>query len=218
MTFLALERITPAHFNLLMNLKIPMTAFLAWMFLSYRVNGTMLISFALLTLGACVASLTGDKSIEMEPTIGFMALTLMLIYSACSAGGAISTEYITRREYASENMFMQNVKFCACGFACNLAVVFFKLGSGIRRFEDYTSIEWLQCVAVGALVANGLMTGIVIKYAGSILKTYAVAVALFLSAFLTWYVFDVTFGPNFYIGACTCFVAILLYAKSRDES
>lgn len=211
-TFWALELITPAHFTLLQNLKIPMTAILAYLFVAFRMNVPMVTSLVLLTMGSLFATFQRDSSYTSPPTSGIL---LMVLYSMCSAGGAVSTEYLTKKLYGSESMWMQNVKFCACGILCNALIVLFRLSSG-GRLEDYYHLTPLHLVSVAGLVANGLVTGLTIKYAGSIVKTYAVAVAMFISAGLTVFVFDVRLQPSFYVGATMCVVAVCLYARARS--
>lgn len=208
-TFAALALMPPAMFNLLMNLKIPMTAFMAWMFIRYEINKNLLISFAALFLGSIIASVkfssTNGPSIEGS----LLGLILMLVYSACSAGGAVYTEYVTKMRFQNENMFLQNMKFCICSALSNIIIIM------IRGVVPYTQVEWIHLASVLVLVLNGLMTAAVLKFGGSILKTYSVSVAMFFSALLTWLIFGYKLSWNFYVGALICACAVQLYAHEK---
>lgn len=205
-TFAALSLMSPAMFNLLMNLKIPMTAFMAWMFIGYKINRNLFISFVTLFIGSGIAtikiSLTDQPSFEGS----LLGLLLMLVYASCSAGGAVYTEYVTRMRFSAENMFLQNMKFCVCSALANIVIII------IRQEIPYIKIEYLHFASVFVLIGNGLITAAVLKYGGSILKTYSVSVAMFLSALFTWLLFDYVLSWNYYVGAIICTIAVQLYA------
>lgn len=208
-TFAALSLMSPAMFNLLMNLKIPMTAFMAWMFIGYKINNNLLISFVTLFLGSAVATIKfsslGGPSIEGS----LLGLLLMIVYASCSAGGAVYTEYVTKLRFQSENILIQNMKFCICSALANITMII------LRGKIPFTTLEFIHLASVSGLIANGLVTAAVLKYGGSILKTYSVSVAMFLSALLTWIVFGIKLSWNFYVGAFICACAVQLYAWEK---
>ena len=204
-TFAALELMSPAMFNLLMNMKIPITALMAWAFIGYKINTRLGISFIALFAGSAVATLKIENgSLDLEGSL--YGLLLMLVYATCSAGGAVYTEYVTKMRFPMESMYLQNIKFCICSAAANVILMM------IRGEIPYVRMEALHLASVLALGFNGLMTAAVLKYAGSILKTYSVSVAMFLSAFFTWLLFDKVLSWNFYFGAGICAVSVNLYA------
>ena len=208
-TFAALSLMTPALFNLLMNLKIPFTAFMAWFFLSYKVTSWLLISFITLFIGSAIATIkwNADGQIEIEGT--FYGLLLMVIYSSLSASGAVYTEYLTKMRFPKESTYIQNIKFCACSAIANIILM------TIRGQVPYIHMEAIHLLSVLALAMNGLVTSAVLKFGGSILKTYAASVAMFLSAFLTWLIFHQTLRWNFYFGAGISAVSVNLYAWEK---
>jgi len=208
-TFYALHEMTPAMFNLLMNMKIPLTGLFAWSFLGYRITFPLFMSFALLFAGSAIASIKYQEgSLALDGTMqGFL---FMIVYTCCSAGGGVYIEYVTKMLYPFENIYVQNLKFCTCSIIVNaLAII-------LRGKFPFEHLEPIHMLSVLALAANGLLTAAVLKYGGSILKTYAVSVAMFFSAAFTFFVFHVTLGWNFYVGALLSALSVNIYARLRN--
>jgi len=205
--FLALEVMSPAMFNLLMNLKIPLTALFAWAFIQYKVTGYLLLSFVLLFLGSAFASFNFTS---LSVSVSLVGLLGMLVYCSCSASAAVYCEYVTKIRFPDEDLFLQNIKFCFCSALVNAGLILF------RWKVPFTQLEWVHLLTVSSLVMNGLLTAAVIKHSGSIVKTYSVSVAMFLSALLTLLVFHKALFWNFYVGGIVCIFAVNLYAWEKQ--
>jgi drug/metabolite transporter (DMT)-like permease len=208
-TFAALMLMSPALFNLLMNLKIPLTGFMACSLLNYKLTLNLGISFVFLFVGSIFATLKwADGRVDVEGSI--YGLILMFVYALCSAGAAVYTEYVTRSRYPHESIHLQNIKFCGCSVMANVVIIM------IRGVVPFTTFHPIHLASVVALGANGLVTSAVLKYAGSIVKTYAVSCAAFVSALFTWFLFKQTLQWNFYVGAVVCALAIRLYIHEKE--
>jgi drug/metabolite transporter (DMT)-like permease len=209
-TFAALSLMSPAMFNLLMNLKIPFTCFMAALFLSYKLTPLLTTSVIGLFFGAAIGTLKFTDG-KLTFDVRFYGVILMIIYSLCSAGAAVYTEYITKQKFPKENMFLQNVKFCLCSIGANVILI------ALRGKIPFVELEPLHCASIFALGANGILTAAVLKFGGSILKTYAVSVAMFLSALFTIALFHEELRWNFYVGATVSAVAVNLYAYAKKQ-
>lgn len=212
-TLIVLGQLTPAMFNLLMNLKIPITGILAWCFLSERITFRQWLALCLMFIGSALACL----KFETEGThlsFSVIGLILMMIYSSCSASAAVSIDFITRFRFKAENIFLQNVKFCALGLCSNVLV-----SAGRGNLFDWHHFEWIHMASVGVMALNGLTTALVIKFAGSIVKTYAVSFSAFVSAFFGYIFWHQILMWNFYVGAAICSLAIntYVYDKYRQQ-
>ena len=130
----------------------------------------------------------------------------MFVYSVCSGGAAVYTEYVMKTRFPNESIHLQNVKFCLCGFFANFLVIL------MRGRTPFGNLELIHVLSILALTINGLTTSAVIKFAGSIVKTYAVSCSAFVSAILTYYFFGQTLQWNFYVGAIICFIAVNIKA------
>lgn len=207
-TFAALSLMSPAMFNLLMNLKIPLTGIMAAMFLGYHITFKMWISFFTLFCGSAIASMKWDES-GINLNISFYGLLLMTVYASCSAGGAIFMEYVTKTRFGKEDIFLQNIKFCVCSMICNTIVMI------IRGNIPFSQLEPLHLLSVTTLGLCGLMTSAVIKYSGSITKTFSTSIAMFFSALFGYVILHQILNRNFYVGATISALSVNLYIYEK---
>jgi len=208
-TFAALMLMSPALFNLLMNLKIPLTGVMACVLLRYRLTKSLAFSFVFLFLGSIVATLTWDRNGHVTIEGSVHGLVLMIVYALCSAGAAVYTEYVTKSRYPNESINLQNVKFCACSVVANAIIV------ALRGELPFEKLVPLHFASVTALAMNGLITSAVLKYAGSIVKTFAVSCAAFPAAVFTYVLFNESLRWNFYLGALVCIISVNIYIVER---
>jgi len=205
-TYWALAEMTPAMYNLLMNIKIPLTGIMAYIFLSYRMTTKFVISFIVLFASTTLASLK-LKGSDVSLDVSSLGLLYMFIYTSCSSGGAILMEYITKLKFGGQDIYIQNIKFSIVSIFCNLVVI-------LIRFEiPFTNLNPLHLIVVVISGIYGLITAVVIKFGGSILKTYSVSTSVFFSALLTYLIWNTHFSWNFYIGSLCCLYAVHLYSK-----
>jgi solute carrier family 35 (UDP-sugar transporter), member A1/2/3 len=204
-TFMALSLLSSSMFSLLVNLKIPFTGISARLFLNTPMTLLGWIALSIMSLGSAVACIkTGSITL-----ITWSGLMLMLVYAACSATAAVYMEYITRHVYRNESLLLQNVKFSLWGILFNVIV------STLRGSLFSWHLEDIHMLSVFSMVLNGLVTSMVIKYAGSIVKTYAAAFAALVTAFMAWCIWGQILTWNYYLGAVICCSAIQLYAYDK---
>ena len=210
-TFAALMLMSPALFNLLMNLKIPLTGFMACGLLGYKLTPNLATSFVFLFVGSIFATLKRSNG-EWDVEGSVYGLILMFVYAFCSAGAAVYTEYVTKSRYPHESINLQNIKFCICSVLANSILM------AIRGSIPFTTFQPIHLASVAALGMNGLVTSAVLKYAGSIVKTYAVSCAAFLAALFTWLLFSQTLQWNFYVGGVVCALSVQLYIYEKSKA
>jgi drug/metabolite transporter (DMT)-like permease len=204
-TYLALKELAPAMFNLLMNFKIPFTGILAYVCLSYRMTPMFICSYILLSLSTVFASLNFSSGNMPTLDTSVLGLLYMLIYTSCSASGAILMELLTRIKFKYTSIYIQNVKFSLMNIFCNLVVIM------IRHETPFINMNWVHLVVIVVSGVYGLITAVVIKFGGSILKTYSVTVSVFISALLSYIIWGVYYTWNFYVGSVLCMCAVYMY-------
>lgn len=204
-TFWALKETTPAMYTLFMNLKIPLTGILAFLFLGYKLTPRFLLSYTILCTSAILASFEFQNGIKLG--ISTRGLLYMLLYTSCSASGSILMEYITKIKYPYTSIYIQNVKYAIANVLCNAIVI------AIRKQVPFTDLKWVHIFVIVTSGVYGLITGVVIKFGGSILKTYSVSTSVFVSAFLSWLIWHQHYKWNFYVGSVLCLYAVGLYAQ-----
>lgn len=210
-TYIALGELSPAMFNLLMNLKIPVTGLLAWWLLSEPITRVQWQGLILMFIGSAIACVKWSSSEAPTLVCSWLGLVLMLVYSSCSGSAAVSIDFITRHRFRSESILLQNVKFSFLGICINLVI------SLLRGTLWSWSLEPIHAWAVMSMVANGLMTAVVIKYAGSLVKTLSSSFATFPSALLGYLLWHQILEWNYFVGATLCTIAVNLYAFDRTK-
>jgi drug/metabolite transporter (DMT)-like permease len=210
-TFIALGELSPAMFNLLMNFKILVTGIEAYWLLSEPISRVQWKGLALMFVGSAVACIAWSSTGPPQLTCSWLGLLLMLVYSFCSGSAAVAIDFITRHRFRQENIFVQNVKFSALGVVANVVI------SICRGTMWSWNLQPLHMWAVLTMVMNGLMTAAVIKYAGSLVKTFASSFATFPSALVGYLLWNQTLGWNYYVGAVTCTIAVNMYAIDRAK-
>ena len=210
-TFAALMLMSPALFNLLMNLKIPMTGLMARALLHYKLTRNLGVSFACLFVGSIFATLKWGKDGSISIDGSVYGLLLMFVYALCSACAAVYVEYVTKVRYPSESINLQNIKFCVCSVVANVVLML------LRGVIPFTTLHPIHLASVAALGVNGLVTSLVLKHGGAIIKTYSVSCAAFLSAIFTWYLFHQQLHWNFYVGGVICALSVNMYVLERNR-
>jgi len=207
-TFAALSYLSSSMFSLLMNLKIPMTGFLAYLILKKPISHRGWMALTMMFFGSVFACVRLTET-SVVLNCSFIGMCLMVMYSICSASAAVCMEYLTRYRFKDENIFLQNVKFCVYGIIFNLIMTI------IRGNIVSWSMQPIHILSVVSMSLNGLTTAAVIKYAGSITKTYSVAFAALLTSLLAFMIWHQVLTWNYYIGTALCSVAIQLYVYDK---
>ena len=208
-TYIALNELSPAMYNLLMNLKIPFTGILAYVFLRYRLTVRFVVSYTLLVASTVLASLKISDGVSFNASV--LGVLYMLVYASCSSSGAVLMEQITQITFRYESIYIQNVKFAIMNIMCNLVVM-------LVRFEvPFVNLNWVHLVVICVSGVYGLITAVVIKYGGSILKTYSVTVSVFISALLTYIIWGTVYSWNFYVGTSLCMYSVYLYSQEYNK-
>jgi drug/metabolite transporter (DMT)-like permease len=209
--YLALKDLTPSMFNLLTNLKIPITVFLASVFLrkTNTFNRFTASSIVLILFGNGIASLTKNSNGENT----FFGIGMMVIYSICSGSATVYSEYLLKNLLFQENIFAQNVKFCLCSILINLCVSTYN-GNLLQWIGIF---EFRQLLAISFMASNGIATSLVIKYLGSICKIYATSLSVFLTLFIS-FIFGMRADLNvfFFVGCIFSVIGVFVYIKSKN--
>jgi len=174
-------------------------------------NFRLVTSFIVLFASTVLASLhfTTEK---VSLNVSIRGICLMIVYTGCSSIGSIFMEYITKVKFQQQDIYIQNIKFSICSILCNIVVIC------IRGQLPFTNFHLIHLVVIVTGGIYGLITAIVIKFGGSILKTYSVSSSIFLSALFSYFVFGSVLEWNFIVGSFCCLFAVHLYSNEiRSE-
>ena len=118
----------------------------------------------------------------------------------------------------SASLWMRNVQLCVFTIPLQLLAVGQSDAHAIRRhgwLQGFHASTWL---VVAIQVGGALLTAVVIKHAGNVLKTFATVLALILTFGLSTVLFDFSPTPLFGAGVLATALSIYLYARPDDVS
>lgn len=207
LTFYVLFYLTPSMFNLLSNLKIPITSFLAFLFLhKTSFNIYQFVTIILIFFGNTLAFYGYELNEFKLENIG---LILMIFYSLFSGGAAVYSEFVMKYKFHNENIFLQNVKFCISSVFFNFLVLL------VSNTLFYWNIESVHFLAIGSMALNGIMASLVIKYIGSIVKTYSTSLSVFVSIIISYLLWDYKISLYFILGVFVSFTGINFFIYDK---
>lgn len=210
LVYYALVRMTPPLFTLLVNLKIPLTGVMAWMILSKNMGPKQWLSLVLMSAGTILALLRFDGSAHWATTT--MGTLSVMLYAMCSATAAVMMECITRHVHYNQHVMTQNLQFAVFSTMISLGLI-----TSALKFSDFGLIQGIHFLSMFSMVANGFMAAIVIKYAGSIVKTHAVAMSSIVTALLSYIFWPNQVLPwNYFVGSFLCLAALRIYILEKQ--
>ncbi|KAL3920486.1 MAG: hypothetical protein SGPRY_005234 [Prymnesium sp.] len=175
------------------------------------------ISFAMLAAGVVLVQSQDTKSylvrVGGSPLLGGVAA---LGAAGLSGFAGVYLELMFTRTGSS--LFMRNVQLALFSIPLQLyaiyqtdyaAVTNLGVRLGWTSLAPSFSITW---AVVFIQFAGAMLTAIVIKYAGNILKTFATVLALLCTCFVSMLVFDFFPTPLFWVGVAVVSCSVILYS------
>lgn len=210
--YFALKSITPSTFNLLSNFKIPMTIFLAFIMLrgQYNFNRYQMLAIVLVFSGNMLA-VYNPQGLSI---VNYTGVLTMLLYSLCSGIASVYCEFVMKIKFKYENVFLQNIKFSLCSIFCNLVI------STIYGNILHWYIEPIHILGIVFMAMYGIFTGLVLKYLGSVVKTYSTSLSVFVSMILSYFLWGYQISLYFVIGSIVSIagISVFVYDKRRCSS
>lgn len=205
--YFALKSITPSTFNLLSNFKIPVTIFLAFILLREQYNFNM---YQMLVI---ILVFSGNILAVYNPTgvsiINYTGVFTMLFYSLCSGIAAVYCEFVMKFKFHRENVFLQNIKFSVCSIFCNLMISIIH-GNILHWYIEPIHILGIVCMAI-----YGILTGLVLKYNGSVVKTYSTSLSVFVSILLSYFLWGYKISIYFILGSIMSILGIFVFVYDK---
>lgn len=132
----------------------------------------------------------------------------------CSCLAGTFNEYLLKKQGSHVNIFLQNVFMYLDSVLCNFIVLLLKGELG-AIFEDFNS---LYDIFVILIIVNSAIVGIVtsffLKKLNSILKTYASALELIITAVVCYILFNIPITWFTIVSICLVSVAVVMYFKN----
>lgn len=158
-------------------------------------------------------SATIHKHISLEFNISALFIVIQ-VFCSCLAG--VYNEYLLKEKGVNVNIYVQNVFMYLDSIVCNAAVLVLQ-GNLFQAFTPDSLTKIFHFEVLMIMINNaaiGIITSLFLKTLNSILKTFASALELLLTAVLSYLFFNIPIYLNTVLAICTVLYAIYLYSQN----
>lgn len=156
---------------------------------------------------------TARKNISLQFNISALFIVIQ-VFCSCLAG--VYNEYLLKEKGANVNIYIQNVFMYLDSIICNVAVLVLQ-GDVFDAFTSDSLTKIFHFKVLIIMINNaaiGIITSFFLKTLNSILKTFASALELLLTAVLSYLFFSIPIYLNTVLAICTVLYAIYLYSQN----
>jgi drug/metabolite transporter (DMT)-like permease len=218
LSFIALQHMSNAAFQLLLNMRIVAVALLTVTVLRTPLNKVKWFAIVLLTNGAVQYQLSGCAN-EGGLKTSMEGLMVMVVIIACAAGGNIITQLVMQKSM-DQPLMLQNSILYTWGVAMNG----FNWFVSVRGAPADAKVEWFGDgfgrAAFGLCVFNaiyGLSISVILKRFGSLTRTFISTAAIVLNAILDTLFFGEKLTSIEMTTFLTIFASIFLFTIIGDD-
>ncbi|CAH0560170.1 unnamed protein product [Brassicogethes aeneus] len=222
LSFINLSTFDPTTYYLLLQLRVVVTGILFQIIFKKTLSKKQWLSLFILTLGCMLKQINftepdkndiSTKSGSMDYGISAIFIFVQII---CSCLAGVYNEYLLKNQGADVNIYVQNVFMYLDSIICN--VILLTITGGILDAFTYKSITKVLHYKVLLVMCNnaaiGIVTSFFLKTLNSILKTFASALELVLTAVLSYIFFSIPIYLNTVLAILTVMFAIYLYSQN----
>lgn len=132
----------------------------------------------------------------------------------CSCLAGTYNEYLLKTKGSNVDIFLQNVFMYLDSVLCNFFILMFK-GEVYTMFNDFQSLGnvFVILITVNSAVV-GIVTSFFLKNLNSILKTYASALELVITAVVCYILFHIRITWYTVVSICLVSIAVGMYFKN----
>lgn len=225
LAFINLSTFDPTTYYLLLQLRVVVTGVLFQIIFGKLLSKKQWLSLVILTLGCMLKQL--PLHLHQEPETAAenskshsLALSINTIFIFvqifCSCFAGVYNEYLLKNQGSDVNIFVQNVFMYLDSIICNVMILFLNgTMSNAFLYDNLVKVFHYKVLLVmfnNAVV--GIVTSMFLKTLNSILKTFASALELVLTAFFSLVFFGIPIYLNTVLAICTVMYAIYLYSQN----
>ncbi|ERL94410.1 UDP-galactose transporter senju [Dendroctonus ponderosae] len=224
LAFVNLSSFDPTTYYLLLQLRVVVTGILFQVIFGKLLSKKQWLSLIILTLGCMLKQIPMSEDMESAApenaksqslVLGINAIFIFIqIFCSCFAG--VYNEYLLKNQGSEVNIFVQNVFMYLDSIICNVILLAFN-GSIASAFLYENLVKLLNHKVLLVMTNNaivGIVTSLFLKTLNSILKTFASALELVLTALLSWILFGIPVYLNTALAIGTVMYAIYLYSQN----
>lgn len=174
-------------------------------------------SFVILIAGMIVIQLRAENKVSSDEQNHIIGVCAVL--GACILSGFTGTfvEKMFKKEGIS--IWMRNIQMSLLSIPIGMATCLLSNFNDIRSKGFFHGFDWFVVYIVVLQAFSGLLVAVVMKYAGNILKGFAIAFTVIITSIASKFLFDFQFTIQFGIGTLLVIGATFLYSytpKAKD--
>lgn len=158
----------------------------------------------------------GTSQPLFEDNFSSFNLILILVQILCSCLAGVYNEYLLKNTGADVNIYVQNVFMYLDSILCNFMVLLMQGNvHTVLSWENLYQVCHLKVIVV--IINNaaiGIITSFFLKTLNSILKNFASAIELILTAIASFILFGIPIYMNTVLALCTVMYATYLYSQN----
>ncbi|XP_044255662.1 UDP-galactose transporter senju [Tribolium madens] len=218
LAFVNLSVFDPTTYYLLLQLRVVVTGILFQVIFSKTLSKKQWLSLLILTFGCMLKQVNftdqEKKSLSFD-IIGVNGIFILLqIFCSCLAG--VYNEYLLKKQGADVNIFIQNVFMYLDSIVCNVVLLGVRghLTTAFTYENIFKVFHYKVLLVMFNNAAIGIVTSFFLKTLNSILKTFASALELVLTALLSYAFFSIPIYLNTVLAIATVMYAVYLYSQN----
>ncbi|XP_026732942.1 UDP-galactose transporter senju isoform X2 [Trichoplusia ni] len=219
LAFINLSHYDPTSYYILLQFRVVLTALLFQFLFKKKLALMQWISLGILTVGcmiknfdaASIQSKTDNDLWSQVFNIYFLSINFQ---NFCSCLAGTYNEYLLKTKGSNVDIFLQNVFMYLDSVICNFFILMFKgeLGTIFNDFGSLVDIFVILITINSAVV--GIVTSFFLKNLNSILKTYASALELVITAVVCYVLFNIVITAFTVLSICLVSIAVAMYFKN----
>lgn len=222
LAFVSLVNYDPTTYYILLQLRMVVTGVIYQIVFKRRLTALQWLSLILITIGCLVKNSSqfsgGTFSLSNSFNYGIL-LILVQVFCSCFAG--VFTEFLVKDTGAGVHLMVQNVFMYVDSIVCNLMVLLLLpnnesssfLVNPIQTFSEVL-FEPLVFMVMFNNALCGIVTSLFLKSFNSILKIFASALELIITAIVCLIIFAIPIDSYTVIAIIIVSVAIYIYSKN----
>ncbi|XP_075974272.1 UDP-galactose transporter senju isoform X2 [Anticarsia gemmatalis] len=219
LAFINLSHYDPTSYYILLQFRVVLTALLFQCLFKKNLTYMQWVSLGILTLGCMIknfdaASIQSKGDTDLWSQLFNIYFLSINFQNFCSCLAGTYNEYLLKNQGSDVDIFLQNVFMYLDSVICNFFILMFKgeLGTIVDDFEALGDIFVLLIIVNSAVV--GIVTSFFLKNLNSILKTYASALELVITAVVCYMLFNIVITGFTVLSICLVSIAVAMYFKN----
>jgi len=216
--YVAAENLDVATFQVTYQIKILTTAGFSVILLHKSLNLSKWVSLFLLALGVGIVQAQSVGGTGREATAGLMnpAAGFLAVLIACCTSGLAGVYFEMVLKNSQTDLWIRNSQLSLFSLIPAALPIIYELSRSEHRLDLFHNFGGWAWSTVFIQVFGGLITSLVIKYAGNILKGFATSLSIVISCLASVALFNFPLTLTFAVGASVVLVATWMYSKSGD--